>query len=114
MVKVPYQLVSHCNLNYNIIILFTNLVFFCLFVFLFKKTYITCNTGSEPEIRMSSMKTRLAKSSTGATFSTPKPTQSATVPSTAELYRTLRLIPDSRYYSVKKYNLEFSVKYGLS
>ncbi|XP_026170164.1 synovial sarcoma, X breakpoint 2 interacting protein a [Mastacembelus armatus] len=52
---------------------------------------------SEPEIRMSSTKTRLAKSSTYTTFSTPKPTQSATVPSTTELYRTLRLIPDSRH-----------------
>ncbi|XP_020490891.1 synovial sarcoma, X breakpoint 2 interacting protein a isoform X1 [Labrus bergylta] len=50
---------------------------------------------SEPEVRMSSAKARLAKSSTYATFSTPKATQSATVPSTTELYRTLRLIPDS-------------------
>ncbi|XP_042285603.1 synovial sarcoma, X breakpoint 2 interacting protein a [Thunnus maccoyii] len=50
---------------------------------------------SEPEMRMSSTKAQLAKSSTYATFSTPKPTQSAAVPSTTELYRTLRLIPDS-------------------
>ncbi|XP_032388459.1 synovial sarcoma, X breakpoint 2 interacting protein a isoform X1 [Etheostoma spectabile] len=50
---------------------------------------------SEPEVRMSSSKARLVPSSTHATFSTPKPTQSATVPSTTELYRTLRLIPDS-------------------
>ncbi|XP_034558525.1 synovial sarcoma, X breakpoint 2 interacting protein a [Notolabrus celidotus] len=50
---------------------------------------------SEPEMRMSSTKAPLAKSSTYATFSTPKATQSATVPSTTELYRTLRLIPDS-------------------
>uniref|UniRef100_UPI0037E78B8E synovial sarcoma, X breakpoint 2 interacting protein a n=1 Tax=Semicossyphus pulcher TaxID=241346 RepID=UPI0037E78B8E len=50
---------------------------------------------SEPEMRMSSTKAQLAKSTTYATFSTPKATQSATVPSTAELYRTLRLIPDS-------------------
>ncbi|KAM9349420.1 synovial sarcoma, X breakpoint 2 interacting protein a isoform 2-T2 [Symphorus nematophorus] len=50
---------------------------------------------SEPEMRMSSTNSQLAKSSTYATFSTPKPTQSAAVPSTTELYRTLRLIPDS-------------------
>ncbi|KAK5860142.1 hypothetical protein PBY51_021639 [Eleginops maclovinus] len=50
---------------------------------------------SEPEMRISSTKSQLAKSSTYATFSTPKPTKSATVPSTTELYRTLRLIPDS-------------------
>ena len=46
------------------------------------------------------MNAQPTKSSTYATFSTPKPTQSATVPSTTELYRTLRLIPDSRYYLV--------------
>ncbi|XP_034742893.1 synovial sarcoma, X breakpoint 2 interacting protein a isoform X2 [Etheostoma cragini] len=50
---------------------------------------------SEPEVRMSSSKARLVPSSTHATFSTPKPTQSAAVPSTTELYRTLRLIPES-------------------
>ncbi|KAM9844658.1 synovial sarcoma, X breakpoint 2 interacting protein a [Aulostomus maculatus] len=50
---------------------------------------------SEPEMRMSSTKAQLAKSSTHTTFSTPKPAQNATVPSTTELYRTLRLIPDS-------------------
>ncbi|XP_023124738.1 synovial sarcoma, X breakpoint 2 interacting protein a [Amphiprion ocellaris] len=50
---------------------------------------------SEPEIRMSSVKSQLAKSSTYTTFSTPRPSQSAPVPSTTELYRTLRLIPDS-------------------
>ncbi|XP_036938605.1 synovial sarcoma, X breakpoint 2 interacting protein a isoform X1 [Acanthopagrus latus] len=50
---------------------------------------------SEPEMRISSMNAQPTKSSTYATFSTPKPTQSATVPSTTELYRTLRLIPDS-------------------
>ncbi|CAK6974668.1 synovial sarcoma%2C X breakpoint 2 interacting protein a isoform X2 [Scomber scombrus] len=50
---------------------------------------------SEPEMRISSTKSQLAKSSTYTTFSTPKPAQSATVPSTTELYRTLRLIPDS-------------------
>ncbi|XP_019122645.1 synovial sarcoma, X breakpoint 2 interacting protein a [Larimichthys crocea] len=49
---------------------------------------------SEPEMRMSSTNAQVAKSSTYTTFSTPKPTQSATVPSTTELYRTLRLIPD--------------------
>ncbi|KAG7525079.1 hypothetical protein JOB18_021769 [Solea senegalensis] len=50
---------------------------------------------SEPEMRMSSTKAEMTKSSTYATFSTPKPTQSAAVPSTTELYRTLRLMPDS-------------------
>ncbi|XP_074544058.1 synovial sarcoma, X breakpoint 2 interacting protein a [Halichoeres trimaculatus] len=50
---------------------------------------------SEPEMRISSTKAPLAKSSTYATFSTPKASQSCTVPSTSELYRTLRLIPDS-------------------
>ncbi|KAK2822561.1 hypothetical protein Q5P01_022626 [Channa striata] len=50
---------------------------------------------SEPEIRMSSSKAQLANSSSYATYSTPKPRQSTTVPSTTELYRTLRLIPDS-------------------
>nr|XP_046263402.1 synovial sarcoma, X breakpoint 2 interacting protein a isoform X2 [Scatophagus argus] len=49
---------------------------------------------SEPGMRMSSSNNQLVKSSTYATFSTPKATQSATVPSTTELYRTLRLIPD--------------------
>ncbi|KAL6103925.1 ssx2ip [Pungitius sinensis] len=50
---------------------------------------------SEPEMRMSSAKTPLVKSSTYTTFSTPKLSLSATVPSTTELYRSLRLIPDS-------------------
>ncbi|XP_022046844.2 synovial sarcoma, X breakpoint 2 interacting protein a [Acanthochromis polyacanthus] len=50
---------------------------------------------SEPEIRMSSVNGQLAKSSTYTTFSTPRPSRSAPVPSTTELYRTLRLIPDS-------------------
>ncbi|XP_067385164.1 synovial sarcoma, X breakpoint 2 interacting protein a isoform X2 [Channa argus] len=50
---------------------------------------------SETEVRMSSTKAQMANSSTYATFSTPKHTQSTTVPSTTELYRTLRLIPDS-------------------
>ncbi|TWW73758.1 Afadin- and alpha-actinin-binding protein [Takifugu flavidus] len=49
---------------------------------------------SEPERRMSSTNAQLATSSSYATFSTPKPTQCTTVPSTAELYRTLRLMPD--------------------
>ncbi|KAI3374841.1 hypothetical protein L3Q82_021383 [Scortum barcoo] len=52
---------------------------------------------SEPEMRMSSTNTQPAKPLTYATFSTPKPTQSATVPSTTELYRTLRLIPDGSF-----------------
>ncbi|XP_072220230.1 synovial sarcoma, X breakpoint 2 interacting protein a [Leuresthes tenuis] len=50
---------------------------------------------SEPEVRMSSVKAQVAKSSTYNTFSTPKTLQSAAMPSTTELYRTLRLIPDS-------------------
>ncbi|KAM4605443.1 synovial sarcoma, X breakpoint 2 interacting protein a isoform 2-T2 [Polymixia lowei] len=50
---------------------------------------------SEPEVRVSYTPTQLTKSSTYATFSTPKAAHSAGVPSTAELYRTLRLIPDS-------------------
>ncbi|XP_068197599.1 synovial sarcoma, X breakpoint 2 interacting protein a isoform X2 [Antennarius striatus] len=50
---------------------------------------------SEPDVRMSDIEVPLAKSSTYTTFSTPKPTQNASVPSTAELYRTLRLRPDS-------------------
>lgn len=50
---------------------------------------------SEPEIRMSSAKAKRSKSPTYATFSTPKPSRSSPVPSTAELYRTLRLLSDS-------------------
>ncbi|XP_076001116.1 synovial sarcoma, X breakpoint 2 interacting protein a [Genypterus blacodes] len=50
---------------------------------------------SEPEMRMSSSSSQLAKSSNYSTFSTPKVAQRPAVPSTAELYRTLRLIPDS-------------------
>ncbi|KAM9789162.1 synovial sarcoma, X breakpoint 2 interacting protein a [Neosynchiropus ocellatus] len=49
---------------------------------------------SEPEVRMSSRKVAPAKSSTFTTFSTPKVSRTPAVPSTAELYRTLRLIPD--------------------
>ena len=56
-------------------------------------------------MRMSSTKAELTKSSTYATFSTPKPTHSAAVPSTTELYRTLRLIPDGRYYLLSCYLL---------
>lgn len=58
---------------------------------------ILCVSGSEPEMRMSSTNAQLTTSSNYATFSTPKPTQCTTVPSTAELYRTLRLMPDGRY-----------------
>lgn len=57
-------------------------------------------TESESELSMSSVKAPKAKSSTYTTFSTPKPSRSTTTPSTAELYRTLRLIPESRYSSV--------------
>ncbi|KAM8839577.1 synovial sarcoma, X breakpoint 2 interacting protein a [Synchiropus picturatus] len=49
---------------------------------------------SEPEVRMSSKKAAPAKSSAFTTFSTPKVSQTPAVPSTAELYRTLRLVPD--------------------
>uniref|UniRef100_A0A3B4B0N9 Uncharacterized protein n=1 Tax=Periophthalmus magnuspinnatus TaxID=409849 RepID=A0A3B4B0N9_9GOBI len=53
--------------------------------------------GSEPELRMSSTSIHLPKSSTYSTnFSTPKPAPRSAVPTTTELYRTLRLIPDTR------------------
>lgn len=58
---------------------------------------IVCLTGSEPELRMSSTKVEMTKSSTYATFSTPKKTQSIAMPTTTDLYRTLRLFPESRY-----------------
>lgn len=45
---------------------------------------------SEPEVRMSSKKVAAAMTS----FSTPKVSRPAVVPTTAELYRTLRLNPD--------------------
>ncbi|XP_033838057.1 synovial sarcoma, X breakpoint 2 interacting protein a [Periophthalmus magnuspinnatus] len=51
---------------------------------------------SEPELRMSSTSIHLPKSSTYSTnFSTPKPAPRSAVPTTTELYRTLRLIPDT-------------------
>uniref|UniRef100_A0A8C6WX55 Synovial sarcoma, X breakpoint 2 interacting protein a n=1 Tax=Neogobius melanostomus TaxID=47308 RepID=A0A8C6WX55_9GOBI len=54
--------------------------------------------SNEPERRMSSSSVYLPKSSTYATnFSTPKPAPRPSVPSTTELYRTLRLIPETRY-----------------
>ncbi|XP_047224569.1 synovial sarcoma, X breakpoint 2 interacting protein a isoform X2 [Girardinichthys multiradiatus] len=56
---------------------------------------------SEPEIRMSSAKAKRSKSPTYTTFSTPKPSRSSTVPSTTELYRTLRILSDS---SVSKHS----------
>lgn len=59
--------------------------------------------GSEPETRISSTNCKLAKSSDCSTFSTPKPSLCPTVPSTGELYRTLRLIPDGRYFSIVIY-----------
>ncbi|KAM3866243.1 uncharacterized protein ACN63O_009919 [Diretmus argenteus] len=52
---------------------------------------------SEPEMRVSSTAAQPTKSSTYATFSTPKAAHGAGVPSTAELYRTLRLLPESGY-----------------
>ncbi|XP_015225430.1 PREDICTED: afadin- and alpha-actinin-binding protein-like [Cyprinodon variegatus] len=51
---------------------------------------------SEPEIRMSSVKAKRSKSPIYSTFSTPKPSRTSLVPSTAELYRALRLLSDSR------------------
>uniref|UniRef100_A0A1A8PBZ9 Synovial sarcoma, X breakpoint 2 interacting protein n=3 Tax=Nothobranchius rachovii TaxID=451742 RepID=A0A1A8PBZ9_9TELE len=48
---------------------------------------------SEPEIRMS-VKAHKAKASTYTTFSTPKSSRSTAAPSTTDLYRSLRLIPD--------------------
>uniref|UniRef100_A0A667YEQ0 Synovial sarcoma, X breakpoint 2 interacting protein a n=1 Tax=Myripristis murdjan TaxID=586833 RepID=A0A667YEQ0_9TELE len=51
--------------------------------------------SNEPEMRVSPTKAELTKSSTYATISTPKCAQNAVVPSTTELYRTLRLIPDN-------------------
>ncbi|XP_061550920.1 synovial sarcoma, X breakpoint 2 interacting protein a [Phycodurus eques] len=58
--------------------------------------YSTLSIRSEPETRTSA-KSQLSKSSNCTSFSTPEtaPAQRATVPSTSELYRTLRLIPDS-------------------
>ncbi|XP_010885057.2 synovial sarcoma, X breakpoint 2 interacting protein a isoform X2 [Esox lucius] len=51
--------------------------------------------SSEPEMRIPSTPVSLTKSRTHAAFSTPKATPVAGIPSTADLYRTLRLIPDS-------------------
>ncbi|KAM6948248.1 LOW QUALITY PROTEIN: alanine aminotransferase 2-like [Aplochiton taeniatus] len=53
---------------------------------------------SEPEMRVPSTPTQLTKSRTYAAFSTPKASPVA-MPSTADLYRTLRLIPDGRAHS---------------
>ncbi|XP_041698691.1 afadin- and alpha-actinin-binding protein isoform X1 [Coregonus clupeaformis] len=53
------------------------------------------STSSEPEMRIPSTPARLTKSRTYAAFSTPKAAPVAGMPSTADLYRTLRLIPDS-------------------
>ncbi|XP_057713961.1 synovial sarcoma, X breakpoint 2 interacting protein a [Corythoichthys intestinalis] len=59
--------------------------------------YSALSIRSEPERRTSSSKSQLSSNCTP--FSTPKPAraQNDTVPSTAELYRTLRLIPDSSF-----------------
>uniref|UniRef100_A0A147B0F0 Afadin-and alpha-actinin-binding protein n=1 Tax=Fundulus heteroclitus TaxID=8078 RepID=A0A147B0F0_FUNHE len=54
---------------------------------------------SEPEIRASSVRAKRSKSPTYTTFSTPKPSRSSPVPSTIELYRTLRLLSDSSSYN---------------
>ncbi|CAL8345170.1 unnamed protein product [Merluccius merluccius] len=52
---------------------------------------------SEPEMQQSYTPAKLTKSSTYAAFSTPKADIIAGVPSTTELYRTLQLIPNTRY-----------------
>ncbi|CDQ80895.1 unnamed protein product [Oncorhynchus mykiss] len=57
------------------------------------ETQHALSTSSEPDMRIPSTPARLTKSRTYATFSTPKAI--AGMPSTADLYHTLRLIPDS-------------------
>ncbi|XP_038860045.1 afadin- and alpha-actinin-binding protein-like isoform X2 [Salvelinus namaycush] len=57
------------------------------------ETQHALSTSSEPDMRIPSTPARLTKSRTYAAFSTPKAV--AGMPSTAELYHTLRLIPDS-------------------
>ncbi|XP_064789925.1 afadin- and alpha-actinin-binding protein-like isoform X3 [Oncorhynchus masou masou] len=57
------------------------------------ETQHALSTSSEPDMRIPSTPARLTKSRTYAAFSTPKAV--AGMPSTADLYHTLRLIPDS-------------------
>ncbi|XP_029498847.1 afadin- and alpha-actinin-binding protein-like [Oncorhynchus nerka] len=57
------------------------------------ETIHALSTSSEPDMRIPSTPARLTKSRTYAAFSTPKAV--AGMPSTADLYHTLRLIPDS-------------------
>ncbi|XP_055722259.1 afadin- and alpha-actinin-binding protein-like isoform X1 [Salvelinus fontinalis] len=62
------------------------------------ETQHALSTSSEPDMRIPSTPARLTKSRTYAAFSTPKAV--AGMPSTAELYHTLRLIPDSSRFSI--------------
>uniref|UniRef100_A0A8C7RXU8 Synovial sarcoma, X breakpoint 2 interacting protein a n=1 Tax=Oncorhynchus mykiss TaxID=8022 RepID=A0A8C7RXU8_ONCMY len=52
------------------------------------------SVSSEPEMRIPSTSAMLTKSRTYTAFSTPKAASAAGMPSTADLYRTLCLIPD--------------------
>ncbi|CAL8280656.1 unnamed protein product [Lota lota] len=52
---------------------------------------------SEPELQQSYTPAKQTKSSNYTAFSTPNSSISVSVPSTTELYRTLRLIPDTRH-----------------
>uniref|UniRef100_A0A8C8FIV6 Synovial sarcoma, X breakpoint 2 interacting protein a n=1 Tax=Oncorhynchus tshawytscha TaxID=74940 RepID=A0A8C8FIV6_ONCTS len=56
------------------------------------------SVSSEPEMRIPSTPAMLTKSRTYTAFSTPKAASAAGMPSTADLYRTLCLIPDRRYH----------------
>uniref|UniRef100_A0A8C7MTW2 SSX family member 2 interacting protein n=1 Tax=Oncorhynchus kisutch TaxID=8019 RepID=A0A8C7MTW2_ONCKI len=62
------------------------------------ETQHALTTSSEPDMRIPSTPARLTKSRTYAAFSTPKAV--AGMPSTADLYHTLRLIPDSSRCSI--------------
>uniref|UniRef100_A0A4W5PP60 Synovial sarcoma, X breakpoint 2 interacting protein a n=1 Tax=Hucho hucho TaxID=62062 RepID=A0A4W5PP60_9TELE len=55
------------------------------------------SVSSEPEMRIPSTPAMLTKSQTYTALSTPKTASDAGMPSTADLYRTLCLIPDRRY-----------------
>uniref|UniRef100_A0A8C7H5T6 Synovial sarcoma, X breakpoint 2 interacting protein a n=1 Tax=Oncorhynchus kisutch TaxID=8019 RepID=A0A8C7H5T6_ONCKI len=57
------------------------------------------SVSSEPEMRIPSTPAMLTKSRTYTAFSTPKAASAAGMPSTADLYRTLCLIPDRRYHT---------------
>ncbi|XP_038819706.1 synovial sarcoma, X breakpoint 2 interacting protein a isoform X3 [Salvelinus namaycush] len=58
------------------------------------------SVSSEPEMRIPSTPAMLTKSRTYTAFSTPKAASDAGMPSTADLYRTLCLIPDRSSSSV--------------